>query len=318
MCASVQQTSKGYFGPWHCTSHLSILVLKNISISGYFSLTCCTNCMECGPSLAPWHEINVYFLMGEKAIWLDITCLSVRPYFHEPQAGENTADKSAISHSHTSNNRFIIYYSDLAAPRKQTATVHAQYKGRVRAYLMSFRLLPCFQLWLGIDPSTSGRKYRMLVNNATFIHNESLFVVSAAAMCAFQFFFSKHQSLIIKQKKKVSLSSGFEAHAVVATQHVPCRLSNTDHQKYGKIVMLFYGKYYWHIYQVYNKFGTVCSTPCKFQHVPSNARCDSLLKIHKKFCAHEIFHQNLRWQFSLQVIVTCCYEPDHILSTAVL
>ena len=29
------------------------------------------------------------------------------------------------------------------------------------------------------DPSTSGRKYRKLVNNAVFICNESLFVVSA-------------------------------------------------------------------------------------------------------------------------------------------
>ena len=37
-----------------------------------------------------------------------------------------------------------------------------------------------------INPSTSGRKYRKSVYNAVFIHNESLFVVSAAAMSAFQ------------------------------------------------------------------------------------------------------------------------------------
>ena len=37
-----------------------------------------------------------------------------------------------------------------------------------------------------IDPSTSGRKYRKSVNNAVFIRNESLFVVSAAATSAFQ------------------------------------------------------------------------------------------------------------------------------------
>ena len=37
-----------------------------------------------------------------------------------------------------------------------------------------------------IDPSTSGRKYRKSVNNAVFIHNESLFVASAAATSAFQ------------------------------------------------------------------------------------------------------------------------------------
>ena len=37
-----------------------------------------------------------------------------------------------------------------------------------------------------IDPSTSGRKYCKLANNAVFVHNESLVVVSAAAMSAFQ------------------------------------------------------------------------------------------------------------------------------------
>ena len=37
-----------------------------------------------------------------------------------------------------------------------------------------------------IDPSTSGRKYRKLVNNAVFICNESLVIVSAAATSAFQ------------------------------------------------------------------------------------------------------------------------------------
>ena len=36
------------------------------------------------------------------------------------------------------------------------------------------------------DPSTSGRIYRKSVNNAVFIRNESLFVVSAAATSAFQ------------------------------------------------------------------------------------------------------------------------------------
>ena len=36
------------------------------------------------------------------------------------------------------------------------------------------------------DPSTSERKYHKSVNNAVFIHNESLFVVSAVATSAFQ------------------------------------------------------------------------------------------------------------------------------------
>ena len=41
------------------------------------------------------------------------------------------------------------------------------------------------------DPS-SGRKYRKLVNNAVFIRNESLFVVSAAAASAFQLKHTRH------------------------------------------------------------------------------------------------------------------------------
>ena len=36
------------------------------------------------------------------------------------------------------------------------------------------------------DLSTSGRKYHKSANNAVFVHNESLFVVSAAATSAFQ------------------------------------------------------------------------------------------------------------------------------------
>ena len=55
------------------------------------------------------------------------------------------------------------------------------------------------------NPSTSGRKYRKLVNNAVFIRNESLFIVSAAATSAFQL---EH----------------------TPTQHMPCGLSNMDYQ----------------------------------------------------------------------------------------
>ena len=36
------------------------------------------------------------------------------------------------------------------------------------------------------EPSTSGKKYRKSANNAFFLRNESLFVVSAAATSAFQ------------------------------------------------------------------------------------------------------------------------------------
>ena len=62
------------------------------------------------------------------------------------------------------------------------------------------------------DPSTSGRKYRKLVNNAIFIRNESSFVVSAAAECI-----------------------PIKAHAAVATQHMPCGLSNTDYRIWENI-----------------------------------------------------------------------------------
>ena len=87
-----------------------------------------------------------------------------------------------------------------------------------RAYLISFRLLGFF---LALDststriaPSTSGRKYREVVNNAVFIRNESLFVVLAAATSAFP---------------------GIKAPAAVATQHIPCGLSNTDHRIWKNI-----------------------------------------------------------------------------------
>ena len=56
-----------------------------------------------------------------------------------------------------------------------------------------FNKLQAAGLFLALDgtsthtnPSTSGRKYRKLVNNAVFIRNESLFVVSAAATSVFQ------------------------------------------------------------------------------------------------------------------------------------
>ena len=142
--------------------------------------------------------------MGEKAIWLDIAllcCISTRHM-----------------HSHPSNNIFIIYYSDLAAHRRQTATAHAQHKGRCMCIfneLLAACLFPALdgtstrtslvprpsvprpirqgvvrRVWgrnyMRTDPSTSGRKYRKSVNNAVFIGYESIFVVSAAATSVFQ------------------------------------------------------------------------------------------------------------------------------------
>ena len=62
-----------------------------------------------------------------------------------------------------------------------------------------------------------------------------------------------------------SLCASFPDHGTraVATHHMPCGLSNADYQirtiEYGKIlVMLLYGKYYWHVYEVYNKIQYFC------------------------------------------------------------
>ena len=82
-----------------------------------------------------------------------------------------------------------------------------------------------------IDPSTSGRKYRKLANNAVFIPNESLFADSAVAMNAFQL---KHMPRLLRS----ICPAGYQIRTI----------------EYGKIlVMLLYGKYYWCVYEVYNK-----------------------------------------------------------------
>ena len=83
-----------------------------------------------------------------------------------------------------------------------------------------FNTLQAAGLFLVLD-GTSGRKYRKLENNAVFIHNESLFIVSAAATSAFQL---KH------------------------TPRLLCSICPVGYQirtiRYGKIlVMLLYGKY---------------------------------------------------------------------------
>ena len=81
------------------------------------------------------------------------------------------------------------------------------------------------------DPSTSGRKYCKSVNNAVLIHSESLFVVSAAATSAFQL---KHMPQLLRS----ICPAGYQIWTI----------------RYGKIlVMLLYGKYYWRVYEVYNK-----------------------------------------------------------------
>ena len=87
-----------------------------------------------------------------------------------------------------------------------------------------------------IDPSTSGRKYRKLANNAVFIRNKSLNVVSVAATSAFQ----------LKHMLRSLCPAGYQIQTI----------------EYGKIlVMLPYGKYYWRIYEVYNNISQM-ESPC--------------------------------------------------------
>ena len=77
-----------------------------------------------------------------------------------------------------------------------------------------------------IDPCTSGRKYRKSVNNAVFIRNESLFIVSAAATSPFQL---EHMPRLLR----TICPEGYRIQTI----------------EYGKIlVVLLYGKYYWRIY----------------------------------------------------------------------
>ena len=81
------------------------------------------------------------------------------------------------------------------------------------------------------DLSTSGRKYHKSVYNAVFIHNKNLNVVSGAATSAFQLKYTP-------QLLRSICPAGYQMWTI----------------EYGKIlVMLLYGKYYWHVYKVYDK-----------------------------------------------------------------
>ena len=95
--------------------------------------------------------------------------------------------------------------------------------------LLAAGLLPALDVTsMRTDPSISGRKYHKSVYNAVFIHNKSLNVVSAAATSAFQL---KHTPRLLRS----ICSAGYQIWTI----------------EYGKIlVMLLYGKYYWHVYEV--------------------------------------------------------------------
>ena len=109
-------------------------------------------------------------------------CMSVRPYFHEPQASENTAQECNIQPYY-----FLTHQIKVVAA-------------------CIFNKLLAAGLFLAldgtsthIDPSTSGIKYRKLAKDAIFMRNES------PVRC----FSGSYECIPIK------------AHAAVATQHMP-------------------------------------------------------------------------------------------------
>ena len=80
----------------------------------------------------------------------------------------------------------------------------------------------CVSLPLPVEESL----YHKSVNNAIFIHNENLFVVSAAGMSAFQL---RHTLQLLRS----ICPAGYQIQTI----------------EHGKIlVMLLYGKYYWRVY----------------------------------------------------------------------
>ena len=70
------------------------------------------------------------------------------------------------------------------------------------------------------DPSTSERKYRKLVNNAVFIRNESLFVVSAAAKSAFKL---KHTPRLLRVRSICPAAAGYQIPSRENVSHVALR-----------------------------------------------------------------------------------------------
>ena len=70
------------------------------------------------------------------------------------------------------------------------------------------------------DPSTSGRIYRKSVNNAVFIRNESLFVVSATATSAFQL---KHTPRLLRN----ICPAGYQIRTIRYWKMLCCSTGNT-------------------------------------------------------------------------------------------
>ena len=163
-------------------------------------------------------------------------CTSLRLYFHDMKASENTVQDCNIQPYclHTHQIIDLLYITNQQHLEDRYCACAAQ-KSLLHAYFNKLQAVGQFLALYGtsmcINLSTSGGKYCKLVNNAVFIRNESLFIVSAAATNAVQLM---HMPRLLRS----ICAAGYQILTI----------------EYGKIlVMLLYGKYCWCIYQVYNK-----------------------------------------------------------------
>ena len=78
--------------------------------------------------------IYIYYLIGKKVVWVDIACTSVRPYFYEPQASENTAQECNIQPYYLLNHQII--YTTLILVAIDSYCACAVQRSLLRAYLI--------------------------------------------------------------------------------------------------------------------------------------------------------------------------------------
>ena len=79
-------------------------------------------------------------------------CTSVMPYFHKPQASENTAQECNIQPYYLLNHQIIdLLYTTLilAASRKLIATAHAWFKGRSACIFNELQAVSLFLAFAG-------------------------------------------------------------------------------------------------------------------------------------------------------------------------
>ena len=129
-------------------------------------------------------------------------CMSVRPYFREPQVSENTAQECNIQPYCLLTHQILdLLYTTVLQQEQKSRQLLRMRSTKVVATCI-FNELQGAGLFQALDGtsmctnlSTSERKYHKLVTNAVFIHNERLFIVSAATTSAFQ---SKHMLWLIR------------------------------------------------------------------------------------------------------------------------